>query len=183
MLKLTTTATYQVSDFVTPFNEDGRTFIRTATSSLLNQASQHTITLTKKRTRTEQKQTPNAPPEILKTYTQPRYFAHYVMNLPATAITFLPSFIGLYSPSDKATLQSLPGWKLPMIHVYCFSTKSDDNVREGIEICEEVSRQIGFEITPRTPETKVWDVRDVAPKKRMFCCSFRLPEEVAFREV
>jgi tRNA (guanine37-N1)-methyltransferase len=54
-------------------------------------------------------------------------------------------------------------------------------VQEGINICKEVSEQLGYEITPQTPETTIWDVRDVAPHKRMFCATFRLPEEVAFR--
>ena len=34
----------------------------------------------------------------------------------------------------------------------------------------------------REGEVEIWNVRDVAPKKTMFCASFRLPGEVAFRE-
>lgn len=69
-----------------------------------------------------------------------------------------------------------------MIHVHCFSTKSEDNVKETKEICERISETMGFEITPEMEELVVYEVRDVAPKKRMFCASFRLPAEVAFRE-
>lgn len=74
-----------------------------------------------------------------------------------------------------------------MIHVYCFSTKSEDNVKEGKEICEEISRKLGCEMTlgksgdaEREGEVQIHDVRDVAPNKRMFCASFRLPSMVAF---
>jgi tRNA (guanine37-N1)-methyltransferase len=112
------------------------------------------------------------------------------MNLPASALSFLPSFIGLYSsvpglPAAQIRKLFRPhtDTPLPMIHVYCFSTKSDDNVAETRDICAQISALLGAEITPQTPEVKVHDVRDVAPKKRMFCASFRLPEEVAFREV
>jgi tRNA (guanine37-N1)-methyltransferase len=100
------------------------------------------------------------------------------MNLPASAIEFLPAFIGLYTEEDRKLLPA--DFKLPMVHVYCFDTKSDDNVQEGISICKKISEQIGYEVTPQTPELSIFDVRDVAPKKRMFCASFRLPEEVAF---
>jgi tRNA (guanine37-N1)-methyltransferase len=70
-----------------------------------------------------------------------------------------------------------------MIHVHCFSTKSDDNVEEIKGICDEVSRQLSTTITPDMEDVYIHDVRDVAPKKRMFCASFRLPEEVAFRQI
>lgn len=72
-----------------------------------------------------------------------------------------------------------------MIHVHCFSTKSDDNIREGIEICEKISLELGVKMEPGNEEeenkVKIYDVRDVAPLKRMFCATFRLPSEVAFR--
>ena len=68
-----------------------------------------------------------------------------------------------------------------MIHVYCFNTKSDDNKAEEVKICREVSEQLGHAVKPDDDEVTIWDVRDVAPQKRMFCASFRLPKEVAFR--
>ena len=72
---------------------------------------------------------------------------------------------------------------MPLIHVYCFSTKSDDNKAEEAKICGEISKQLEYEFTgTETAEMEIWDVRDVAPQKRMFCASFRLPAEVAFRK-
>lgn len=102
------------------------------------------------------------------------------MNLPASALTFLQNFIGLYR-GQKSLFAPYATAKLPMIHVYCFSTKSDNNKAEGIKICREISEQLKHEVRPGDPEVKIWDVRDVAPQKRMFCASFRLPKEVAFR--
>jgi tRNA (guanine37-N1)-methyltransferase len=103
------------------------------------------------------------------------------MNLPATAIEFLGSFKGLYFGHEDI-FEPHTREKLPMIHVHCFSTKSDDNVREGIEICKRISEKLGYEIRPGDEEVMIYDVREVAPKKRMFCASFRLPAEVAFGE-
>ena len=68
-----------------------------------------------------------------------------------------------------------------MIHVYCFSTKSDDNKAEAVKICSEISAQLGCAVKSDDKNVTIWDVRDVAPQKRMFCASFRLPEEVAFK--
>ena len=111
---------------------------------------------------------------------QPKTFHHYVMNLPASAITFLDAFIGLYKGHEDL-FSPHTSTQLPMIHVYCFSTKSDDNKAERVKICNEISGCIGFAIQPNDEELEIWDVRDVAPQKRMFCASFRLPPEVAFR--
>ena len=102
------------------------------------------------------------------------------MNLPASAISFLPAFIGLYKGQEKL-FEPHTDTRLPMIHVHCFSTKSDDNKVEEIKICNEISQHLGYEIKPGDEEVTIWDVRDVAPHKRMFCASFRLPADVAFR--
>lgn len=117
------------------------------------------------------------------------------MNLPATAIDFLGSFNGLYFGHESFFEDK----KLPMIHVHCFSTKSDDNIAESHAICERITEKLGYEVRPRIGkgrnadienweklgleegEVLIREVRDVAPKKRMFCASFRVPREVAFR--
>jgi tRNA (guanine37-N1)-methyltransferase len=115
------------------------------------------------------------------TLTIPQTINHFVMNLPATAIDFLGSFNGLYHGHEEL-FEPHTTAKLPMVHVHCFSTKSDDNVQEHIEICKRIMEKLGYEIQPGDGELSIHEVRDVAPKKRMFCASFRIPAEVAFRE-
>jgi tRNA (guanine37-N1)-methyltransferase len=169
--------TNKVGDFVRPFNEDGRQFIKEATAKLYQE--NRSVALHPKISRSQRSAPAETKPPS-RSIAQPKVFSHFVMNLPATAITFLPSFIGLYSQAGIPKTEPLP-----KIHVYCFSTKSDDNVAESIMICEEISSLLDFKFKPGDGETEgevsIHDVRDVAPKKRMFCASFKLPLEVAFR--
>ncbi|KAF2481427.1 Met-10+ like-protein-domain-containing protein [Neohortaea acidophila] len=185
----------KVGEYVKAFHADGREFIRSASSQLL--ADEHKVEIRGKASRTEGKQKP----VVLKTLVQPKTFQHFVLNLPASALTFLPSFIGLYPPGLRERIPV--GTEMPIIHVYCFSVKDELVLSESLKeegtadeaigsqsgaiesICAEISQQLKFEMKPGSIEDKggvaVYDVRDVAPKKRMFCASFRLPEEVAFR--
>lgn len=170
----------RVSDYVKPFNTDGRAFIRDATAQLLEQ--EHRVEIKKKISRKD----PNVKPDIEKVLEQPKTFQHFVLNLPASALTFLSSFVGLYPPDLQKKLPS--GTTMPVIHVYCFSTKDeqDTSVEQdaAAKICAEISSQLSYEMKPGAVEdggVEIYDVRDVAPKKRMFCASFRLPESVAFR--
>ena len=170
----------KVGAFVTPFNVDGRHFIRDATSQLLHSCPKFVEVPEKSRKHAAEERS-------IKTYTQPKTFQHYVMNLPGSALTFLPSFIGLYA--QTGCLNLLPsGSSMPLIHVYCFGRKilpGDDSGSTYNQICEEISRQLGFEMKCGECDdgnVSVFEVRDVAPKKSMFCASFRLPKEVAFRQ-
>ncbi|KAI4141536.1 MAG: hypothetical protein L6R39_005289 [Caloplaca ligustica] len=173
----------KVTDFVRPFCSDGRSFIRTSASQLLKSNTKVTIHPKVPRSaRTKSSQRPLNQPAS-DTLHEPKTFAHYILNLPASATTFLSSFIGLYA-SHEDLFYPHTGAKLPMVHVYCFSTKSDDKKIEEEKICREISGQLGYGVDKvGDAEMEVWDVRDVAPQKRMFCASFRLPEEVAFRKV
>jgi tRNA (guanine37-N1)-methyltransferase len=192
----------KVGEFVFPHCEDGKKFIPNSIVRLIQQPT-YQVVLSEKAKKVSRRDTkkdndnnnkdarkrsptpPRSPPT--KILVQPRLFAHFVMNLPASAITFLPSFIGSYNVPEIHSLRSTQPeeFHLPQIHVYCFSTKSEDNIAEGFKICEEISRQLQFEVKPgKISEggVEIYDVRDVAPNKRMFCASFRLPEAVAFRE-
>ncbi|RAL61690.1 hypothetical protein DID88_002758 [Monilinia fructigena] len=173
----------KVENFVRSFNEDGHKFIPQAADNLLHLAAtnQNIITIAPKRPSRNApppKQTPSPP----KTLTIPNIISHFVMNLPATAIDFLPAFHGLYHTSEHLFTPHTEV-KLPKVHVHCFAPKNEDNEAANIEICERVSEKLGVKIVQGDEhETMVWDVRDVAPKKRMFCVSFRIPAEVAFGE-
>ena len=123
---------------------------------------------------------------LWKEYVRPRIFNHYIMNLPASASSFLPSFIGLFVGLEHLFTNTYPHpsveLEMPIIHLYCFSTKSDDNAAEKIKICDEISHQLQTKVLSGEKGVEIWPVRDVAPNKRMFCASFRLPAEVAFRQ-
>jgi tRNA (guanine37-N1)-methyltransferase len=94
---------------------------------------------------------------------------HILMNLPAAAIDFLDALRGLYPPAMFAR----DGFVLPRVHCYCFSAADDFR--------EDVLRRVVSVLGRPVPEADVRVVRDVAPGKMMYCCSFVLPREVATR--
>jgi tRNA (guanine37-N1)-methyltransferase len=169
-----------VSQFVRPFNEDGLTFIRDAADSVLAASRNGECAIIPAKKRGSRPAMPVAPePERVPL---PPTISHFVMNLPASAITFLGGYRGVYSGSE-ALFTPTTGTKLPLVHVHCFALKSDDSV-PLLDICERISKELGVAMKPGDPEVEgevaIHDVRDVAPAKRMFCATFRLPTEVAF---
>ncbi|KAH0538844.1 hypothetical protein FGG08_004561 [Glutinoglossum americanum] len=174
----------KVTQFVHPSNEDAKTFIPNSATYLLSTATNpesSTVTLPAKPKRSSHStSTPALPPTTIPL---PLTFSHYVLNLPASSLSFLPHFVGLYASHKHLFSDPSSTRKLPMIHIHTFWTKSDDDRVAAEGICGEIGRLLDCAISPDDEETEVWDVRDVAPLKRMFCVSFRLSEEVAFREV
>ena len=95
------------------------------------------------------------------------YFSHVLMNLPASALTFLDAFVGAF---DRDTWHA----PLPMVHCYCFS-KAGDPKADVIAIAEET---MGCKLPGATAHV----VRDVAPQKLMLCLEFQVPDSVAWRD-
>lgn len=186
----------KVREFVVPQNMDGAEFIKYATRQLYQNKRRKAIVeqkVSKQKNldqgRGRRGSQSEFPPKQL-VYTSPRTFDHYIMNLPATAIDFLDVFKGLYAGMQDL-FQPHTSRKLPLVHVYCFSTNSDERVTEPNEICDRISDMIGYKITPEDCETGSGDkereveirpVRLVSPNKMMYCMTFRLPAEVVFKE-
>ena len=100
-----------------------------------------------------------------------RWFTQVFMNLPASATEFLDVFRGLYAALDPA----LHPEAAPTVHCYLF-TSAEDLAADALRMCEAVLEH------PLEPATvTVHEVRDVAPRKRMMCVSFVLPDAVSGR--
>ena len=99
--------------------------------------------------------------------------SHIIMNLPAIAVQFLDTLVGLFQavpPERRNTVQ------LPMVHCYCFS-KSEDPDKDSQEMVE---RHLGRALADNSHT--VFNVRSVAPGKAMMRVSFHLSPEVAFSD-
>ncbi|KAK0618568.1 Met-10+ like-protein-domain-containing protein [Bombardia bombarda] len=175
----------KVSQFVRPFCEDGRTFILKAADLVVDAANKGECAIMpgKRPTRTKTAAGgPTAPTPEPTRIPIPATISHFVMNLPASAIEFVGCYRGLYA-GHEALFEPATATKLPLIHVHCFSYKADDETPLN-DICQRITKELGFPMRPGNPdvegEVAIHDVRDVAPAKRMFCASFRLPRELAF---
>ncbi|KAI9710747.1 MAG: tRNA(m(1)G37)methyltransferase [Bogoriella megaspora] len=144
----------KVDSFVEPYNDDGREFIRSSTALLLQ--TEGYVDVNVQSTTSNKTDRQKGQKTATKRIHRPKNFSHFVMNLPATAITFLPSFSGIYAGHEKL-FTPYTETPLPIVHVYCFSTKSDDNAEEKIKICQEISNYLGFEMTPNTADMDICD--------------------------
>ncbi|CAN6660794.1 tRNA (guanine(37)-N1)-methyltransferase [Trichomonascus vanleenenianus] len=172
----------RVSNFVVPYNMDGLKFIKEASSRLVDWAEEKEFAeiVPKKVSRTKPSSTP------IEKVVIPKSFSHYVMNLPDSAIEFLPGFVGLYADIALRKrvfgTESLTEENMPVVHVHCFH-KSDPmqpepQVEEMYEdMRKRVAKNLNFDIPLEA--LSFHRVRKVAPTKTMFCISFKLPLEVA----
>ena len=126
--------TCKINGRVRAYNMDARDFIKKAIQDLKNPSiiTEMNITASKeslKQRNKKQKLDPMINPnqELSKSH-----FDHFVMNLPASASSFLDAFKGLFSKEEI----------LPMIHVYCFSKSENpkEDAVKVISIVDEVYR-------------------------------------------
>lgn len=169
-----------MSEFVRPFNRDGHDFIKEAANLVLD-ASRRGDCAVVRPAKAPRSAPPQARPQPV-TVPVPPTVAHFVMNLPASALEFLHNYRGLYR-GREALFAPHTEARLPMIHAHCFAVKADDAAAHA-DICQRIYREIGVRLEPGDAnvdgQVSLHEVRDVAPAKRMFCASFRLPPDVAF---
>ncbi|KAL7275443.1 tRNA(m(1)G37)methyltransferase [Rhizina undulata] len=170
----------KVLPLVLAHNLDGRDFIRNSVRNLhkLSLDPKNYVKIPPPHLYRNRVLPPNVPPPQPTIIPLPPTFSHFIMNLPATAITFLDAYIGLYHNLSHLFTPHTDR-KLPFIHVYCFQ-KPDFKTTAPEEIRKLISKHLEYDIA--LEDIELTDVRLVAPHKRMYCASFRLPADVAFRE-
>nr|XP_019009294.1 uncharacterized protein I206_05942 [Kwoniella pini CBS 10737]OCF48075.1 hypothetical protein I206_05942 [Kwoniella pini CBS 10737] len=119
----------------------------------------------------------------------PKIIQHFIMNLPDSALTFLGSYNNCFTPllkeinfKEKYGIngENLKDEQMPLIHVYCF-TKEMELEKAKIDILKRASDNLSFELNESSPGYHLHHVRSVAPNKDMYCLTFRLPKQVAFK--
>lgn len=176
----------QALQFLKAYNLDGREFIRLSPRLLFgwkNREGSVERRKVNKRRRTDGTSTDG----VLSTKI-PSSISQYVMNLPGSSIDFLDEFIGLYShdPEVEQFVKNAEDFTLPTINVHCFEKYAHDSPEPTME---ELHRRVHARIIekiqfPAPIEDFTFHlVRKVAPTKPMFCVSFILPEEVAFKKL
>ena len=170
----------KVEDYVTASCADGREYIKDA-SDEIRRTRHHVmidpkIKISRKADPAEREAALAKAQAEAHVIERPASFDHFVMNLPATAVEFLDAFHGLYAGREE----EFAGRKLPLIHVHLFQAKRDTELEEHKEICVRVSEHVGARVQVGDSDLELHYVRLVAPKKKMYCASFRLPPEVAF---
>jgi tRNA (guanine37-N1)-methyltransferase len=170
----------KVQNFAYPYNEDGRAFISNAVKYLSEfQTVRPELEMPPKRiSRSNPK-----PKEIIPV---PKFYSHFVMNLPDTALEFLDAFVGMYQdPELRQRIfdgDDIPEEKLPTVHCHCFFKFSPHEEREPTdeEVYETlrttVSEKLGCKLNDK--DLSFHNVRKVAPTKTMYCVSIKLPKEV-----
>ncbi|CAI5759530.1 unnamed protein product [Candida verbasci] len=170
----------KVDSLVKSFNLDGREFIKNAFKLLKEwHISSNPIQLK------SQEKVNNFKSQKIEQIEIPKFFHHFVMNLPDSALSFVKEFIGLYQ--DEPQIKNLPNFKLPYIHVYTFIKfdQSEIDIITDIvlhkrlydQLIELLDYKLNFE------DIEFHKVRMVSPTKPMYCISFELPEDVAFRNI
>jgi len=100
---------------------------------------------------------------------------YFYMNLPKDAIEFLDVFKGLFVGCDTKIYNKN---ELPIVFVNCFSLES-----YGLnEIIDRIKKAMNFEEFSEKNILSVHNIKDVSPKKYMYCVSFKIPWEVAFNK-
>ncbi|KAI7868176.1 Met-10+ like-protein-domain-containing protein [Spinellus fusiger] len=117
--------------------------------------------------------------DLQKTSTQWKTFDHFILNLPATAIEFLASdvFYGLYS-DQKDLFNTTENATLPTIHCHCFTKSTEPKEDIAQASIRHMSESMGVPLDMALAQFHC--VRNVAPRKDMYCVSFPLSPQVAF---
>ncbi|GMM58830.1 tRNA (guanine) methyltransferase [Maudiozyma humilis] len=182
----------KVDQLVKPFNLDGAEFIRESPAllkQLISSSEDGNIELRLKHNRKKHKKNDHSPAEAAmppqpntKTIHIPNEISHFVMNLPDSAIDFLGNFVGLYEGESKDD-----GKKMPWIHVHCFEKYGNDEEPSMEELYRRVHQRI---LDSMHTDASVLPleglsfhvVRKVSPTKPMFCVSYKLPAELAYKQ-
>lgn len=126
----------QVTDRVRASCEDGREFIRLAAMRVATDPlpgySGPPLSQSQRRAQSRQQPRGSIPPS--PPLPPRRRIAHFVMNLPDSAITFLDAFRGILSPSSSSSQADIDLTAvydvMPMVHCHCFTREMEREAAE-----------------------------------------------------